>query len=64
MMLAFPTAEARNITIRSRGGQVVTVTSLADDGTEGTLRWAFEQYPNEPITIVFALTARFISTMF
>ena len=65
MMLAFPTAEGfGKYTSGGRGGQVVTVTSLADDGTEGTLRWAFEQYPDEPITIVFALTARFISTMF
>lgn len=56
MMLAFPTAEGfGKYTSGGRGGQVVTVTSLADDGTEGTLRWAFEQYPDEPITIVFAV---------
>ncbi|KAA6344956.1 hypothetical protein EZS27_007465, partial [termite gut metagenome] len=26
-----------------RGGKVLTVTSLKDDGSEGTLRWALRQ---------------------
>lgn len=51
---AFPTAEGfgRNVT-GGRGGQVVYVTSLADDGSEGTLRWALKQYPSN-FTVVFA----------
>lgn len=59
-MLAFPTAEGfGKYTSGGRGGKVVKVTSLADDKdgiTEGTLRWAFKQYPDEPITIVFAVS--------
>ncbi len=55
-LLAFPTAEGfGKFTSGGRGGKVVTVTSLADDGSEGTLRWAFAQHPGEPITIVFAV---------
>ncbi len=55
-LLAFPTAEGfGKYTTGGRGGQVVTVTSLENSG-EGTLRWAFEQYPDEPITIVFAVS--------
>ncbi len=53
---AFPTAEGfGKYTTGGRGGEVVTVTSLADSGT-GTLRWAFNQYPDDPITIVFAVS--------
>ena len=53
---AFPTAEGfGKYTTGGRGGRVVKVTSLADDGSEGTLRWAFEQYKNEPITILFTV---------
>lgn len=53
---AFPTAEGfGKYTTGGRGGQVVTVTSLGDNGSEGTLRWAFQQYPDEPLTIVFAV---------
>lgn len=56
-LLAFPTAEGfGKYTTGGRGGKVVTVTSLADDGSEGTLRWAFEQHKGSPITIVFAVT--------
>lgn len=36
-----------------RGGKVAHVTSVADDGSAGTLRWAFEQHTGEPLTIVF-----------
>lgn len=54
---AFPTAEGfGKYTTGGRGGKVVKVTSLADDGTAGTLRWAFQQYPGEPITIVFTVS--------
>lgn len=52
---AFPTAEGfgKNAT-GGRGGQVVYVTSTADDGSEGTLRWALKQYPKD-FTVVFAV---------
>ena len=54
---AFPTAEGfGKYATGGRGGKVVKVTSLADDGSAGTLRWAFQQYPAEPITIVFAVS--------
>lgn len=53
---AFPTAEGfGKYATGGRGGQVVTVTSLDDSNAEGTLRWAFQQYPGEPLTIVFAV---------
>lgn len=53
---AFPTAEGfGKYTTGGRGGQVVTVTSLDDNSSEGTLRWAFNQYSDEPLTIVFAV---------
>ncbi len=56
-MLAFPTAEGfGKLATGGRGGQVVTVTSLADNGGSGTLRWAFNQHSGEPITIVFAVS--------
>lgn len=56
-VLAFPTAEGfGKYASGGRGGKVVTVTSLADDGGEGTLRWAFGQHKGEPITIVFAVS--------
>lgn len=54
---AFLTAEGfGKYATGGRGGEVVIVTSLADDGSEGTLRWAFNQYAGKPITIVFAIS--------
>lgn len=53
-MLAFPTAEGfGKFATGGRGGKVVKVTSLADDGSAGTLRAAFAAYPGQPITILF-----------
>ena len=55
--LAFPTAEGfGKFATGGRGGKVVKVTSLADDNSAGTLRWAFQQYKDEPITIVFEVS--------
>lgn len=56
--LAFPTAEGfGKYASGGRGGKVVVVTNLEDDllggKTEGSLRWAIKQYPNEPLTVVF-----------
>ncbi|MDE6378576.1 MAG: hypothetical protein K2K72_07520, partial [Duncaniella sp.] len=57
--LAFPTAEGfGKYATGGRGGKVVKVTSLADDGSAGTLRWAFNQHRGEPITIVFEVGGR------
>ena len=54
---AFPTAEGfGKYTSGGRGGKVVKVTSLEDNESAGTLRWAFKQYPGEPITIVFEVS--------
>jgi pectate lyase len=54
---AFPTAEGFGCMSQGgRGGQVVEVTNATDDATspsEGSLRWALQQYPNEPLTVVF-----------
>lgn len=60
-LIAFPTADGfGKYATGGRGGKVVTVTSLEDNGDasliEGTLRWAFDQYEGEPLTIVFAVS--------
>ena len=52
---AFPGADgAGKYTTGGAGGVVYTVTSLADDETEGTLRWAIRK--KGPRTIIFAVS--------
>lgn len=52
--LAFPDAEGYGRYAHGgRGGKVVHVTSLADDGGKGTLRWAVTDSTLGPRTIVF-----------
>lgn len=59
-LVAFPGAEGfGKYTSGGRGGKVVYVTTLADDAngeTEGSLRWAVKQFPDEPLTVCFAVT--------
>ena len=58
-IVAFPGAEGfGKYCSGGRGGRVVYVTSLEDDveGKEGTLRWAVKQYPDEPLTVCFAVS--------
>lgn len=52
---AFPTAEGAGANATGgRGGDVRHVTSLADDGSVGTLRWAITTSNNNtPVTVVF-----------
>ena len=52
---AFPGAEGGGmLTTGGRGGKVLYVTSLADDGSEGTLRWAL--YQKYPRTVLFKVS--------
>jgi hypothetical protein len=52
---AFPGAEGfGKYASGGRGGQVVKVTSLEDDGP-GSFRQVLNSFPDEPITIVFAI---------
>ena len=57
---AFPGAEGfGKYASGGRGGHVVYVTTLADDAngeTEGSLRWAVKQFPDEPLTVCFAVS--------
>lgn len=54
--ISFPGAEGfGKFATGGRGGQVVFVTNLADAG-EGSLRWALEQYPGEPLTVMFRVS--------
>ncbi|MBD3590502.1 pectate lyase [Bacteroides sp. GM023] len=54
-IVAFPGADgAGKYTTGGAGGAVYTVTSLADDGSEGTFRWAVSK--KGPRTIVFAVS--------
>ncbi|MDR6942944.1 pectate lyase family protein [Mucilaginibacter pocheonensis] len=54
--LAFPGAEGYGkYATGGRGGRVVFVTNLQDDG-QGSFRQAFQQYPGEPITIIFTVS--------
>lgn len=52
---AFPDAEGYGkYATGGRGGKVVVVSNLLDDGA-GSFRQAFKEFPGEPITIVFSV---------
>ncbi len=52
---AFPGAEGGGMyTVGGRGGRVLYVTKLTDDGTQGTLRWALSQ--KYPRTVLFKVS--------
>ena len=54
--IAFPGAEGfGKYAIGGRGGKVVAVTNLNDKG-EGSFRHALEQYPAEPLTVIFRVS--------
>lgn len=57
---AFPTAEGfGSMASGGRGGKIVEVTTVADNSSnipEGSFRWALQQYPGQPITIVFRVS--------
>ena len=55
-MAAFPGAEGYGrMTTGGRGGEVYIVTSLADDGMPGTLRYGIEKLDG-PRTIIFQVS--------
>jgi len=60
MLKAFPGAEGFGQNASGgRGGKVVEVTTLADANPNppvGSLRWALQQYPGQPITVVFRVS--------
>ncbi len=57
---AFPTAEGYGKwATGGRGGRVVEVTNLSDNVSYppvGSFRWALQQYPSEPLTVVFRVS--------
>jgi hypothetical protein len=54
--IAFPGAEGfGKYATGGRGGKVVAVTNLNDKG-EGSFRNALEQYPSEPLTVIFSIS--------
>jgi hypothetical protein len=54
--IAFPGAEGfGRYATGGRGGQVVAVTNLNDDG-EGSFRSALEKFPGEPLTVIFKVS--------
>jgi hypothetical protein len=54
--IAFPGAEGfGKYATGGRGGKVVAVTNLNDSG-EGSFRWALEQFPGEPLTVIFNIS--------
>ena len=56
---AFPGAEGAGMYARGgRGGRVLEVTSLADDGSAGTFRWAVNQTGAR--TVVFRISGTII----
>ena len=54
--IAFPGAEGfGKYATGGRGGKVDAVTNLNDSG-EGSFRWALEQFPGEPLTVIFRVS--------
>jgi hypothetical protein len=54
--IAFPGAEGfGKYATGGRGGKVAAVTNLNDSG-EGSFRWALEQFPGEPLTVIFNIS--------
>lgn len=54
--IAFPGADGfGKYATGGRGGKVIAVTNLYDDGA-GSFRWALEQYPGEPLTVIFKVS--------
>lgn len=55
-LVAFPGAEGfGKYATGGRGGKVIAVTNLDDKG-EGSFRYALEQYPGEPLTVIFKVS--------